>query len=208
MIPIRNSLPVLARIFLLALLSSLISCDVLGENAQISKDSEFQIAVLGYQSKTGPAGLGNSWQTAWPVLQEAYPSHVEYTISVDDIASYDWSEQIISLTTQASTAMLDKYEVTNTDCVKNRGKVCVIRQAFVVVYQGEPLYGGIFWIKDDMGAEAILYPIIASIVTDDGHVAFIIRPDNSIFDHSADDWLLIKDKRIEELFAELGKLTK
>ena len=208
MIPIRNSLSVLARIFLLALLSSLISCNVTSENAQISKDSEFQLVVLDYEV-TRYGGLGQDWQTAWPVLQAAYPSHVEYTISAGAIDSYDWSEQIIYLTDQASVAMLDKYEVTSEDCHKNRGKVCVIPQAFLVVYQGEPLYGGIFWIKDDMVAYAIMYPIIASMTTDDGHVAFIIRPYKSISKtYSADDWLLIKDKRIEALFAELGKLTK
>ena len=206
--PNRNSRSVLVMIFLLALLLSLISCNVTGENTQASKDSEFQLVVLDYQV-TRYGELGHNWQTAWPVLQAAYPSHAACTISADAIDSYDWSEQIITLTTQASVAILDIYEVTSEDCRKNRDKVCLIRLAFVVVYQGKPLYGGIFWIKDYMGAEAFLYPIIYSMITADGRVAFIIRPNNlSSETYSADDWLLIKDKRIEALFAELGKLTK
>ena len=209
MIPIRAPLSVIARIFLLALLSSLISCNVTGENTQMSKDSEFQLAVLDERIKIFPKGLGQDWQTAWPVLQAAYPSNVAYTISARDIDSYDWSEQIITLNTQASVAILDKFYVTDTHCENNQNKkTCLLSRAFVVVYQGAPLYGGIFLADQPMAAR-FQYPIIYPMLTANEHIAFIIRPYTSITKtYGADDWLLIKDERIEALFAGLGKLTK
>lgn len=207
--PNRVSLIALSVIFFLVILLSIISCNAAGEETQMKKDSEFQLAVLDQRIKIFPKGLGQDWQTAWPVLQTAYPSNVAYIISEHDIDNYDWSKQIITLTSQASTTILERFYVSAIDCENNDNKkACLLSRAFVVVYQGSPLYGGIFLADQPMAAR-FQYPIIYLIFTTDEHVAFIIRPYTSITKtYGEDDWFRIKDERIKAFFAGSGKLTK
>lgn len=205
---IHTSLLISARVLLLGILVGLTSCSFTKENTEVNKNPMFQLVILDEQIKIFPRGLGQDWQTAWPVLQSAYPSNTAYIINESDIESYNWSEQIITLTAQASAAVLQTYNPPSVDCQKgNNKKVCLLSRAFVVVYDGAPLYGGIFWV--DYTATSFQYPIIYPMLSPEGSLTFTVRPHTSLTGmFGSDDWILIKDERIMSLFAELGTLTK
>jgi hypothetical protein len=164
----------------------------------------FQISILDDDIGAFDKGLGQDWETAWPTLQKAYPSKVEYSFTEDDIESYDWSNQIITLTPQASENFLK-----NSTAILNKHSLDYIHgYAFVTVYESTPIYGGIFMPNIPI-ATAYSYPIIYPDIVD-GQILFKIRSRHMDFEtkHDSPEWKRIKDERVKTLFERLGKLAK
>ncbi len=155
----------------------------------------FEIALLQGDEISRPPGLGNTTQSSWQVLQKAFPSKVVGRISLEDIETYQWEEQIITLTPHASK------EIAATCEIDMLRAPC----GFVVVVNGTPLYGGL--ITSPMTEQAIDYPVIY-LKEDGGRVTLAIRPYHSVLGLDQDDpaWQAIRDIRIESIFARLGKL--
>lgn len=201
----------------LVMMFVLISCDTQNKGVQMDGEPVFQFAILDQGLTASAPGLGYDWQTAWPILQSAYPSQISYTITEYDIERYDWSTQVITLNARASEAVFQQFHVTIDDCsIENSDKECLLKRAFIVTYNGEPLYGGIF-IPDYPMPTRYQYPIIYTSLSGKGQLNLIIRPYKSVSKrymaedyklYSAEEWSLIKDKRIEDLFSQLGTLVK
>lgn len=182
---------------------------MLNKEAQTEQHSIFQLAILDEELTASAQGIGQDWQTAWPILQLAYPSQVSYAITEYDVESYDWGKQVITLNIAVSEAILKQFNLTFDDCGTYREKECLSHRAFVVAYDSMPLYGGITFWPQPILPPRFQYPVIYPALSDEGHITFTIRPYKALNkDFSEEDWSLIKDKKIEGLFDGLGKLIK
>jgi hypothetical protein len=175
----------------------------------MEKDHVFEIVIIDSDIHTIPKGIGQDWETAWPILQSSYPDKVVYRINEYDVANYAWSEQEITLTNEASKRISQEFFIDLDGCHQNP-EDCLFGRAFVVAYQDSPLYGGIF-LEDFPFQLSFRYPIIYPKFSNDGSIIFTIRPYTSIskyYVYAENDWYLIKDERIEVLFDKLGKLIR
>ncbi len=179
---------------LLCLVLSLASCTSLKEAPPDSRQL-FQIAMLRGDEISRAPGLGSTIESSWPVLQKAFPSGSVHSITPDDIEMYEWADQTITLTAQASTTVAKVLQKETPQTL----------WGFVVVVDGKPLYGGVFTYP--MTARSIGYPVIYEDEAD-GRVTFTIRPYHSVLGIPQDDpaWQGIRDSRVKSIFSELGKL--
>jgi hypothetical protein len=194
----------------LSLILTIASCEILDKGVQMEKDPAFQLAILEEDITASPQGLGIDWQTAWPILQAAYPSQTVYVITEYDVDSYDWSEQVIILNVRKSKALLERFNITFDDCgMKLNNRECLCDRAFVIAYQGTPLYGGITLWSNPTLAASHRYPVIYPTLSDGGNITLAIYPYKSLSKkYREEDWYLIRNESIEDLFDELGKLVR
>ena len=199
------------------LIFTLISCNTQGENSQENEGPVFQFSILSKELTDSAPGLGYDWQSIWPVLQSAYPAQTSFVINEYDVEYYDWPAQVITLDTTISNLILQKFNINDEDCVdKGNDKECLLGRAFIVSHEGEPLYGGVL-IPDYPAPIQRQYPIVYPALSSNGKITLTIRPYKSLSKryrsedyklYSDEEWSLIKDKKIEELFEDLGNLRK
>jgi hypothetical protein len=164
-----------------------------------NKTNAFLISILEQDVNSRPPGLGYSMQSAWPVLQEAYPSKSVYEITADGIDNYNWMDQTITLTSEATDSFIEYFN----DCDENDLEACLTNRAFVVVYENTPIYGGIFFTKAPI-APAYHFPVIYLDLVN-GVLELKIRPGNSILEnYSEKEWEIIRDNRVKAFFVERG----
>ena len=109
-----------------------------------------------------------------------------------DIVSYDWTDQKVTLTADATTRLLASLP---KDWVRSHGG----NMAFVVTLKGAWLYAGVFY--NEMGAAAIAFPVI-HIDQANGQLTFRIKPGLN----NLGSWAPIKQDKIKECFRGVGKL--
>ena len=112
------------------------------------KDKDFEIAIM-----DDSVELEASYDSAFQVLQGNYPEKVIYRLTTRDIKSYDWERQEITLTTEASRALIDLY-----GCSGDFTTTCLVGKNFLVLYNQQPVYGGLFFFTGP--ARYIDYPLI------------------------------------------------
>ncbi|HNB51027.1 MAG TPA: hypothetical protein PK530_03745 [Anaerolineales bacterium] len=184
------------------------SCSM--EDNHVNSEHSFEIAFLG--SDLDPNNfskrLGHTLESSWVVLKEAYPSKVKYSLTVDDIETYNWSEQVITLTPEATNNLIEHF-----DCHAYVSFDCLYHHAFVVIFDGVPKYGGLFF-PNPYTQESIDYPLIyPRLVGNEMELqvlpylgfAFIQPPEG--YTIPDEDWRTIKDEDIRVYFKELGKLV-
>ncbi len=202
----NNCLAAIARVLILMGAAMILSSCGTTENTSMDTNQSFRIAIMAESVGSQPPGLGYTVTSSWPILQQAYPSQVVYNITENDIAVYDWSHQIVTLTPQASTALIEAVvcpDEQRTDLIF----LCFASRAFVVSFDEKPLYGGVFLYPES--AMGIDFPVIYVSCVGDA-VVLTIRPIHVLAGGSIDNssWRVIKDDRIEQLFAELDKFVK
>jgi hypothetical protein len=104
-----------------------------------------------------------TWPEAWPILQDLDLSDPMFTIELEDIELFDWSEQLVRLT-PAATRRIQGWFPMGENC-------------FVVTVDGTKAYGGIFFFRES--AMAIQFPVIYSRM----------EHDRIIIDISSGGWL-------------------
>ncbi len=160
----------------------------------------FQIVILNDDINKQLPGLGYSNETAWPVLQNSYPQSVIFQVITTDIESYDWNNQVIILTEEASTNLENFFSTTETTNIEN----IISNHPFLVIFDNEPIYGGLF-LSGIPIATSYDFPIIYP-KQENNKISLTIKPNNSILrTYSVDEWKVIKDDRIKKYFDELGK---
>lgn len=167
------------------------------------EEPRFEIAFLDPGIKQPPSGLGYTVESSWDILRSAYPSKVTYTLTDEDIALYDWSNQIITLTVSSSSTLIESYPDLESVIFPD----IITGQPFIVVFDGQPLYGGIF--IHPRSAMGIDFPVI--YLSRYGDVfALKIRPSHSfgLFGGDDSEWQVIKVPEVKEYFLNLSKLKE
>jgi hypothetical protein len=139
----------------LAVISVLVMCTVVASCTKATPESSarFQLHVLdiSWGDPTDP-DLGYTRDTAWPVLKNLdWEQSSIWTITEQDIELYDWNQQTITLTVEATTDLRQAFD----DDALSRW---MIGQAFVVTCDGDWVYGGVFYLPE--GAAGIDFPAI------------------------------------------------
>lgn len=166
----------------------------------VSAQGSFQLHILreGWECLR----LGYDLQPAWTVLQEAYASTTAFSITQDDIEAYNWSEQVMTLTPEASDLLCPK-DTRLPEFVLDL-------QGFVITVDGDPVYGGVF--MHPASPLAIDYPVIyVERIDADSKVTLTLRPVHSVFhvySKYEPQWNGIKDPRIRALFDKAGRLVE
>ncbi len=111
--------------------------------------------------------LGYEREHCWAILEQADLSKSTWVITEDDIEAYDWSGQSITLTAEASSRLKETFSGEG-NLYQN-----LIEKAFVVTFEGNWLYGGIF--LDIGSAMGIRYPVIYPQVHEK-QIIFQLRP--------------------------------
>ncbi|MBI5929694.1 MAG: hypothetical protein HY862_10320 [Chloroflexi bacterium] len=136
--------------------------------AQADKPPQFQIIIL--NQDWNDLQLGYRFITAQPNLNAADKSNPLFTIGLEEIESYDWTWQAITLTPDATTRLIDVLPISDKEGVRslidlkeslgwgNPLENALYIHSFVVMVNGEMLYGGIF--LDPMSQMAIDFPVI------------------------------------------------
>lgn len=143
-------------------------------------------------------------QPAWATLQQVYTTTTAFDIGVEAIEAYDWSEQKITLTSEASSGLIAA--LAKSDAARLHPETMLDMRAFVVTLGDEPIYGGIFLMP--MSAMGIKFPVVYTNYQDN-RLSFTMRPTHSILkDYSKVEptWYGIKDPHIEESLRLAGKL--
>jgi hypothetical protein len=126
-------------------------------------------------------------------------------ITERDIEAYDWSSQSLVLTPQASLAF--------KDAIVNFWGLQSMHVAFVVTFEDEWLYGGVF---HQIGSPASArYPVIYLQERGD-NIVLTIRPFTTPFPFSVEHYQafdtsarsVIEIERVYEYFYELGKIVE
>ena len=196
-------LNILPRLFLvIGTAFSLFACNA-AKAGSVESQPSFQLAVLRDWVAFQPPGLGYTTATSWPILKAAYPSEVVFNITEDDVETYNWTEQKIILTKKSSLVFLEAL-----DCEENQQSfTCILLNSFVVALDEVPVYGGQFILPASQAA--IRFPVIYVSIVDD-NVILDIRPIHAFggIEETEPGWAVIKDQRIEQIFAHLNKLTR
>ena len=139
----RSFLPTLLIIIvLIGVVFSLTACNAL-ENQSIKNEPSFRLAMLDSSKISWPKGnVYFTWETLWPLLKQAYPSAVAYSLKEADIESYDWTRQVITLTPEASEMLLDTFACSNI--ARINPNFCLEEYRFLVALNDLPIYGGEF----------------------------------------------------------------
>lgn len=163
------------------LLSALSACKGTAGGSSAAADDGFQLVIL--KKSWDDLKLGYDYGGAFPALKSAAPGDALMTIETEQIESYDWSLQAITLTAEATAALIrsltgDKdvkaqikalNELKKEAGMSNSLERSLYTKGFLVKLSGKPLYGGIF--LDAMSQMAISYPVIRAGM--DGERAFL-----------------------------------
>ncbi len=174
------------------------------EDVSMNNKTVFELHIL--EGDWLSLKLGHELQQAWATLQQTYASATAFTLTEDDIEHYNWSEQVITLTPASSTALVSKFAETEEEL--QYPEATLDQRAFVVVVNGNPVYGGVF--LHPMSSMAIKYPVIY-VTTGEGKIVFKLRPIHSVlgkYSGLEPLWNGIKDPKIEDVFTKAGKLVK
>ena len=152
------------------------------------------------------SGMGLAPEDSWTLLSKADLGASQFAVSGADVASYDWKNQTLTLTVEATRRLASAFpgpflsEVLDYQC-------------FVVTLYGQTLYGGI--ILGQGSAMDIEFPsIFVSVVSigseSERQVVFSIRPTNTnrefaSFPESVRSQFQIPE--VHDYFAGLGKLS-
>src|SRR5882724_1738919 len=127
--------------------------------------ADFQLVIL--KPSFSDLKLGNEGEHAQSVLKDADTSRPWAVIGKDDIDSYDWDKQTITLT-RAGTRRL-------TDAIGSKSPLptALNLHPFVVRAGGEFKYGGVFLFRESQAT--IRYPVARVTVTG-GQASFALLP--------------------------------
>lgn len=196
--------------------------------AQADNPPQFQIIIL--NQDWNDLQLGYKYITAYPNLNAADKSNPRFVIRLEEIESYDWTWQAITLTPDATTRLIDVLPLSDKEGVRslielkeslgwgNPLENALYIHSFVVMVNDEMLYGGIF--LDPMSQMAIDFPVIRiSLVNGQAvlyllpvHIPFVnydpfagaASVDNAINQVVEGDWSQFSDD-IKSAFMSFGK---
>lgn len=202
MLKCRRLIMILQWFFLSELLLGLFSCTT-RENMGMETTHSFRIAMLDQNVAFQPPGLGATIESSWPILQSAYPSKVVYTVTEEDIDTYNWIDQTIELSPQASKRFIEFFECNLDDTYP----VCTELYSFVSLFDDAPIYGGRFIVA--MSPLVLRFPIIYAKMSS-GIVTFSIRPFHPTETIELDNpaWEVIRNENVKSIFLELNKLLE
>ena len=201
---------------------------------QTSDTSRFQLVIL--KQNTFSLRLGYDAEEALPKLLAVNLKDNIFIVGLNEIESYDWTSQSITLTSQATAHLRHALSlrpesdegITDLNAMKkslnwgNPFEHALYVQAFVVVIDGAPTYGGIF--LDAMSQMAIKFPVIRVEIIDSKvvfhllpvHIPFLtydaIPVDNATYDgviapEGAGDWVSFPEE-MKERFLRIGTTTQ
>lgn len=173
------------------------------EDGPMSDGIRFQLHIL--EGTWDSMELGYDLDPAWALIQGGYASSIGLSLSEGDVETYDWDNQILTLNSSSSQAVVSNF--AQTDEQRDHPEAALDQRVFVVLLDGTPVYGGIF--LHPMSSMGIYFPVI-HVESQDGQLGFILRPVQSVLeDYSAyePDWHGIKDSGIREAFEAAGVLT-
>jgi hypothetical protein len=146
------------------------------------------------------------FEEAWAVLSGADLSEPRVRLDADDVQSYDWPDQILTLTPEASIRLQDAFPQSGLGLEADASQTC-----FVVVLDGRRLYGGIFLERGS--TLALAFPIIYVGGSGD-RITLALRP-SSLHESSypfasfpADSRKVIEQEAIHDFFQDQGKLAE
>jgi hypothetical protein len=146
----------------------------------------FQLVILrhGY----GELHLGYMYAEALARLQAALPTDALVSLGTDDVESYRWGKQSITLTPEGTERLFRALEGL-AGPEGDAGALKEMKEAlgwgdrlehelhgkgFLVLLDGKPLYGGI--VLDAVSQMAINYPVIRASLTKGGKARFNVLP--------------------------------
>lgn len=141
-----------------------------GSPAKATEPTQFQLVIL--KQDWSDLKLRYSSDEALPLLKAARAAGTLTIIGLEDIESYHWPRQSITLTTQATTRLMAdlppegewKSNLRAMAKIKrnygwgNPIEWSLHQKGFLVTVNDEALYGGVF--LEPMSQMAILYPVI------------------------------------------------
>jgi hypothetical protein len=160
----------------------------------------FRLYVL--NGKMADLNLGYTRESSWSVLSKVDLAANRMVITQDGIESYDWAEQTITLTLDATKAIVAIFPPPGTFSL-------MIGVPFVVALDGERIYGGVFMVAGyDAKCEM---PIILGR-TEGNRIQLQIRPQLirsgiAYASYSPADRAQIEIPKIRAFFSALGKLA-
>ena len=156
----------------------------------------YRLYVLG-----APLELGYTLDESWPILSTVDLGGASLILTVDDVDSYAWADQEMTLTTSASRRMVDAFGTTISS-------PDLTGKPFVVTVDGIRVYGGVFLYPQS--AMGISYPVIYTGSVG-GQLVLTIRPYHTVvvryssFPPSAKS--RIELPTIRDCFSKAGKLS-
>ncbi len=148
-------------------------------------------------------GLGYEREHCWATLEQADLGKSMWVITESDIEVYDWTGQSITLTAEASSRLKETFS-GERELYRN-----LMEKAFVVTFEDDWLYGGIFLeIGSAMG---IRYPVIYHEVYQ-SQIVFQLRPFHPISakyqDIEASLKSLVEVEQVRDYFQKQDKLIE
>ncbi|MBZ0317205.1 MAG: hypothetical protein K8L91_12355 [Anaerolineae bacterium] len=150
--------------------------------AQTDTMPQFQLIIL--NQDWHDLQLGYRYITAQPNLNAADKSNPLFVIGLNEIESYDWTWQAITLTPDATTRLIDVLPLSDKDGVRslitlkeslgwgNPLENALYIHPFVVMVNDEMLYGGIF--LDPISQMAIDFPVIRITLVNGQAVLYLL----------------------------------
>ena len=132
------------------------------------------------QDRTGQFRLGHTYAEAFPKLKSAGTANAFFVIGMDQIETYDWDTQSITLTSEGTKdlAALEPSEVFKDEVrdmtMMERLRWGVWDKGFLILVGEEPVYGGIF--LDAMSQRPIRFPVIRVTLTPDKKARLNLLP--------------------------------
>lgn len=159
----------------------------------------YELVFLQSEEFGRPPGLGYTLESSWPLLLKAYPDHIIFSITQEDITNYDWDEQTLHLTADKSVLFRKRFIDISWDKP-------VTPIGFVVLLDNAPEYGGIYTYPSV--STAFRYPVIYYLLEDGDTISLAIRPFQLAVEISKSNpaWDSILNIRVKDFFERLGKL--
>ncbi len=175
------------RLIVLGLFAGLIfpssGADIIQEEEQTQK---FAFVIL----KNEPMFEKEKWvfeySQIWEELKTSYKSNALFTIGTEEIDSYDWKRQSITLTPEATKHLIETLPADEDlhpqaleikKMAEHLGWSNIIAlslnyKGFVVVVDGAPLYGGLF--LEPVSQLAIQFPVLRTDMQDNKAILWIL----------------------------------
>ena len=160
-------------------------------------------------------------EPSWAILTSIdLLSESEFVLTENDIESYNWPDQSITLTSEISAKLIEtylpkeEYSAKKIYLEQNLGA-----KVFLVVLEEKKLYGGIFINRiSAMGAlYPVIYPFIAAVTQIEPpelQIRLVVRPRGTFGDFIDGYYKLdssiksrIEIQKVHDFFQKLGKLT-
>jgi hypothetical protein len=163
-----------------------------------SSRSRFQLHI--FRDGWYELQLGHEREQAWTKLKKLGLSDSALVITEDDVEQYDWGQHAITLTAAASNRLYEVFTETGVLSVD------LSDRAFIVTFDREWLYGGIF--LDAGSAMVIEYPVIYTWPSE-GSVVLFLRPNHQLSGEIDPAYRsVIEIPKLHDFFLEQGKLTE